>query len=299
MRPSVMVLSVIVSSFAGTLAAQAPQDSREDITVEQPLTSTERSAVAKLTRQRSAKIWWNKMNRAVGLSFKGEDANNRSLLLASDLPGVRTVVLVASPQNQLTNEGLAPLITLPNLMLLSISGNRITDAGMTYVGQMHGLRTLVLNCDITDAGIEMLAGLPNLEQLDLTQSKITDAGVAKLRNFPKLNTLILNGTQITNQSLTTLVELKALQQLYLGNTAIDDGAVESLKQMEQLNLLFLLDTPMTATAVMELQPFFSAESCRIIHQSGNYPGTRKSPLAMSQTGNVHAELSSLRRRTAD
>ena len=64
--------------------------------------------------------------------------------------------------------------------------------------------------------------------------------------------------------------------------AIDDGAVESLKQMEQLSLLFLLDTQMTASAVTGLQPFFSAETCRIIHQSGSYPGTRKSPLAMAR-----------------
>ena len=113
MRRSVMVLSVILSSFVGTVSAQPPQESREDIAVDQPLTSTERSAVARLTRQRSAKIWWNKMNRAVGLSFKGEDANNRSLMLASDLPGARTVVLVASPQNQLTNEGLRPSSPCP------------------------------------------------------------------------------------------------------------------------------------------------------------------------------------------
>ena len=186
MRRSVVVLFAVLSGFVGTLAAQSTQESKEDIKVAQPLTATERSSVAKLTRQRSAKIWWNKMNRAVGVSLKGEDANDRSLTLVSDLPGVRTVVLVASPQNQLTNQGLAPLTALPNLTLLSISGNRITDAGMTYVGQMRGLRTLVLNCDVTDAGIEMLTGLTNLEQLDLTQSKITDAGVAQLRSLPSL-----------------------------------------------------------------------------------------------------------------
>ena len=50
--------------------------------------------------------------------------------------------------------------------------------------------------------------------------------------------------------------------------------------MEQLQLLFLLDTQITARAVAELQPFF-LETCTIIHQSGTYEGTRKSPLAMA------------------
>ncbi|MHB0959983.1 MAG: leucine-rich repeat domain-containing protein [Pirellulaceae bacterium] len=288
MRRSALALCAVLSSFAGTLAAQTSVDPTELI-VKEPLTAAERSAAVRLTRECAARIWWNKTNRVVGLSLKGADANDRSLAFARDLPGIRTVVLVASPQNQLSNEGLAQLTNLPNLTLLSISGNRITDGGMIHVGQMRGLRTLVLNCNVTDAGLEMLSELTNLEQLDLTQSKITDAGVAQLRNFPKLETLILNGTQITNESLPTLVELKALQQLYLGNTAIDDGAVESLKQMEQLSLLLLLDTRVTAHAITQLQPFFSAESSRIIHQSGTYPGTRKSPLAMARIARPSAE----------
>ncbi len=73
---------------------------------------------------------------------------------------------------------------------------------MVHVGQMRKLRTLVLNCDITDTGLETLSELTNLEQLDLTQSKITDAGMVYLKNFAKLKTLILNGTQITNESLS-------------------------------------------------------------------------------------------------
>ena len=51
--------------------------------------------------------------------------------------------------------------------------------------------------------------------------------------------------------------------------------MDTLKQIEQLTLLFLRDTQLTADAVQELQPFFSAEGRKIIHQSGKYPGTRK------------------------
>ena len=92
---------------------------------------------------------------------------------------------------------------------------------------------------------------------------------------------MLNGTQITNESLVTIAELKTLERLYLGDTPIDDAAVPTLKQMEQLQLLFLSGTQITAGAVAELQTVF-LESCTIIHQSGTFQGTRKSPLAMAR-----------------
>ncbi len=84
-------------------------------------------------------MWWNIDNRCVGISLKGDDANNRAIELASHLPGLRTMVLVALPQNQLTNRGLAPLANLPELRLLSISGDRITDDGLLYI---QGIPTL-------------------------------------------------------------------------------------------------------------------------------------------------------------
>ena len=99
----------------------------------------------------------------------------------------------------------------------------------------------------------------------------------KLYGFKELEVLDEDGQAC---ELATLAELKTLENLYLGNTPVDDSAVASLKQMEQLQLLFLLDTRITANAVAELQPVFW-ESCTIIHRSGTYQGTRKSPLAMA------------------
>lgn len=281
MRLHFLLAGIFLACWTGPLTAQNATAPQDDFVVTEPLTTTEHAATIELTRQRATRLWWNKKNRVIGVSFKGDDANNRSLALAGRLPGLRSLVLVATPQEQLTDNGLAAITHLPNLQLLSIAGNRVTDAGMVHVGQLSRLRTLVLNCNVTDSGLEKLSNLKDLEQLDLTQTKITDAGANSLRNFPKLETLILNGTPITDAGLPVLVELKALQQLYLGNTAIDDNAVDTLKQLEQLTLLFVRDTPMTATAVRELQPFFSSEACKIIHQSGKYPGTRETPLAMA------------------
>jgi len=175
---------------------------------------------------------------------------------------------------------LSQLTTHPSLELLSISGHRLTDAAMVYVGHMSHLRAVVLNANITDAGLEQLTGLTDLERLDLTQAKITDAGIAQLKNFPQLKTLVLNGTRITNESLPAIAELKTLQRLFLGDTSIDDTAVASLTQMKQLERLFLVNTRISVKAVEELQSVLP-KTCTIVHQSGMYRGTGPSPLAMA------------------
>lgn len=252
----------------------------DDIPVDHPLTAAERSAAARLTRLPGVRLSWNKKNRIVAVSLKGEDANDDALALVSHLPGLRAVVVIADPDSRLTNRGLAPLIALPDLELLSLTGGRISDPALEFVGQLPKLRTLVLHADITDAGLDLLDGLNQLEQIDLSQTRITDVGAAGLARHPQLRTVILNGTAITNTALETIAQLKTIQNLYLGNTAVDDQAIESLKQMEQLRLLFLLDTPITPAAIAELQPFLSIEWCTIIHQSGKYQGTRRSPVAM-------------------
>jgi hypothetical protein len=280
MRLMAGVWCVVLTGLAGTVAAQQPAQASKEPPIVQPLTAAERLAAAKLTRLHDTRLWWNEGNRVIGASFKGDDASDRTLALASALPGLRSVVLVALPECQLTDNGLEELTRLPRLELLTIVGNRITDSGMVHVARLSTLRVLTLNCNVTDTGLELLAYLPNLERLDLTQTRITDAGLGHLKNYARLTTLVLNGTQLTDEALPAIAQLKTLQQLYLGHTSVDDAAVASLMHMEQLQLLYVVDTQMTAKGVEELQPYF-LESCTIIHQSGTYQGTRKSPVAMA------------------
>ncbi len=275
-----VLISLLGAHAPGTAAAQEPARSSAEPEIDRPLTAAERFAAAELTRLRETRLWWNDVNRVTGASFKGADANDRTLALASALPGLRTVVIVATPQCRLTDDGLAPLAAHPALELLSISGNRITDGALTYVGQMSRLRTLVLNGNITDAGLEPLAALTDLELLDLTQSRITDAGVAHLAHFPRLTTLVLNGTRITSAAVPEIAQIKTLERLCLGDTAVDDAAIPTLAQMQQLQLLFLLNTHVTAKAVAELQQQLP-RTCKIVHQSGTCQGAASQPLAMS------------------
>ena len=83
MRLSVCVWCAVSMSLVGTVAAQPPAETKQEPKIDQPLTASERSATAKLTRLRSARLWWNNGNRVIGASFKGDDANDHAVALAS------------------------------------------------------------------------------------------------------------------------------------------------------------------------------------------------------------------------
>ena len=54
---------------------------------------------------------------------------------------------------------------------------------MTYL-RLHTTR-------VTDAGLEHLKGMANLERLDLWETEVTDAGVARLkRTLPRLSVIM-------------------------------------------------------------------------------------------------------------
>ncbi len=278
MKSIVHVMLVLIVFLAPL--AQADEEV-PDLKVTQPLLQPEKSAAAKLTRMRSVRLWWNDDNRVVGVSLKGSEANDQAVALAGNLPGLRTLVLFALPENHLTDNGLAPLANVPALQLLSISGGRLTDAALTPLQGSSALRVLVLNGNFTDAALDTICSLPNLKQLDLSQSRITDTGISQLAQLTKIETLILNSTQITNVGLQQIAQLKTLKSLYLGNTSLDDTAVEQLQQMEQLELLFVRDTRISAEGVAKLQTAL-LPACQIIHQSGTFRGERNREVAMAE-----------------
>ena len=66
--------------------------------------------------------------------------------------------------------------------ILRLTDSKITDDGMRHVGKMHGITTLSLwGTAVTDGGLEFLAELTTLEQLEISSDQTTADGIAKLQ----------------------------------------------------------------------------------------------------------------------
>ena len=65
--------------------------------------------------------------------------------------------------------------------------------------------------------------------LDLTGSDVTDAGLQHLRGLPQLQELVLHHTKVTDAGLGHLSQVTRLRGLWLGSTKVGDAG---LKQSE-------------------------------------------------------------------
>jgi Leucine-rich repeat (LRR) protein len=173
------------------------------------------------------------------LYFKENNVTNKGLARLAELRELEELELGGG---KISDGGLAHLRKLPKLQYLMLWGGSFTDAGMAYVKEIRSLRIFWpfrINT-IGDQGLAYLAGLPNLERLNLCYNdKITDLGMAHV------------------------ARMKSLRQLDISSTNIGDVGAEHLRQLRDLELLELPDG-ISRSAVADLlatKPRLRSLSC--------------------------------------
>jgi hypothetical protein len=197
------------------------------------------------------------------------------------LSGLFALNLDAS-ELQITAEGLAPLVGLPNLGWLSIDA---TDASMPYVARMPRLR--FLGCQDTVAtdqgfsalsksqsieyiwgrrchnlqasGFAALAHMPALRGLSVSCKNVADSGVAELPSFPALRELM--PMDIPDQGYRHIARCEGLESLvlmYCRETG--DAATEHLVGLPRLKHYFASYTQITDRTPELLSSMDSLES---------------------------------------
>lgn len=103
---------------------------------------------------------------------------------------------------KLTDLGVGRLKPLKSLRALELSGAGVTPSGLKVLAEMPKLERLSLwNCRTLDDSVApVLAGLPMLRTLDLSDTAITDAGLAMLK---KLDRIYLTDTKVTAAAADT------------------------------------------------------------------------------------------------
>jgi uncharacterized protein (TIGR02996 family) len=119
----------------------------------------------------------------------------------SHLRGAGQLRQLALEFANITAAGFATLRDLPNLRVLVVGNyTQLTAEALKAIASLTQLRWLSLRRAITDEDLAHLAGMPNLEGLQLTYSKVTDAGLARLKEMPQLRALIAQASTITKEA---------------------------------------------------------------------------------------------------
>lgn len=150
-------------------------------------------------------------------------------------------------------EHLGHITTLESLNVISTKFN---DEWMPSIAKLTNLKTLRFtnNGKLTDAGMEQLAGLKNLEAFSFVGTQTTGKAYAKFDGFTKLVKVSHRGSSINDEGLKELCDhLPNLESISLAHAKFTDAGAPNLAKLTKLKG-FEIGTPnATPQALVHLQ----------------------------------------------
>jgi internalin A len=134
------------------------------------------------------------------------------------------------------------------------SSSTATDATIDQVLHLSQLEELCfIHSSLTDAGLARLTGLNNVKRLDLTGTQVTDAGLVHLEGLSNLSDLVFYGAEVTDSGLAQVKRLNNLSTIELGPTQISDAGLAHLKGLTKLSYLSLGGRRVTDAGLVHLK----------------------------------------------
>lgn len=207
------------------------------------------------------------------LLLTSQAITDKGLATLSALKQLRELVI---NQCQVKGRGYRDL-DLPRLQRLG-HGRKGANVALANCQHLQGLREIdVPSSDLTDKGLEMMAGFAALEKINLrfceklkgtTLGKLhalsklkeiqavgtafSSAGFQALCRFPKLRGLDLALAKLPSGGVSELANLKQLQELVLKDTKLGDQDLEFLAGMKRLKVLDLASNKAVTDRTVEL-----------------------------------------------
>ncbi|HRP58383.1 c-type cytochrome domain-containing protein [Agriterribacter sp.] len=85
------------------------------------------------------------------------------------------------------------------------------------------------NCSLNHEEMKMIAGLPNLNKLELQKNNLTDEMAASLGSLKQLVSLNIGQNAITDKSIAVFKQMTGLQKVNLWQTRVTDEAAKKLQ----------------------------------------------------------------------
>ena len=172
------------------------------------------------------------------LSTNGMDISDEGARALAAWKGLRSIAFF-HPGQRLSGTGLAALAALPQLERLTVAGSvAFADDGMAAVAaltQLKGFRTW--HSGVTPEGVKKLAALKKLTSIYLGQRlsytppvTLSDAALPVLAELPLLEDVTLSEARLTPGALGQLKKLAHLKRLTLDGIDIAESDLAALKQ---------------------------------------------------------------------
>jgi hypothetical protein len=163
-----------------------------------------------------------------------------------------------------SNTALPYVKEFPHVESLEVSCWDISDAALRDLAALSKLRSLSFNVmNASDRDLANLRSLQRLEALHLSiHMHTSDASLQYLQGMTQLQDLSLTPGQSTNAGLRYLQRMKQLRRLSLRRGSITDEGLENIRGLSRLEVLDLTETQVTVAGVKRLQA--SLPRCQIL-----------------------------------
>lgn len=191
-----------------------------------------------------------KDGKPVRVSFRGTNASREVILKVAGLSTIRSLDLTGC---EIGDDDLAALAGM-KIGQLQLSSTQVTDAGMEHVAGMKSLQILhVDDTTVGDRGLGRIVTLPLLMDVRVARTRITSTGLGQLASASQIWRLSIGGSDIRDESLSQLKALPRLSSLEIKNAEVTDHGLEILSSFTGLRQITLADTQVTQTAVEKLK----------------------------------------------
>lgn len=145
-------------------------------------------------------------------------------------------------------DDIAPLKGLPCLYYVLIQGDDFTAEGFHHLSGCNSIESVTLPGMylLTNKGICCLTEIPNLLELDLSDSVIPVGSFKALTKSSTLQTLILNASEFDISELPDLIGMQGLIELDLSSTDVSDGDLIQIAKFKGLRKIDLKSTLVTS-----------------------------------------------------
>lgn len=259
-----------LSSFVPLLSGCGNSADEAVVLTESELIKRERAAIERLKElgckvQEAEDQWLQTSGILVHLASEHIDDEGRILAeVFREFRNLRRLFLVVDG-TPIQKSGLAQLVDLDNLLLLSAQWTPTDDDGISQIQGIVSLRLLRLNwSQISDDGLKYIDRLPDLLMLYLSGTKVTDEGAVRIARLKQLTSLQLSHTPVTDFSVKQLASLADLAHLGLDATKITDACVPSLKSLKSLRYLNVSETALSRDGLLELSE--TLPDCQIVQK---------------------------------
>jgi thiol-disulfide isomerase/thioredoxin len=154
---------------------------------------------------------------------------------------------------------------LDHLTSLDLAGEWVTDASLQSVRHLSDIESLAVRApNVDDAGVALIAQLGHLRDLTLVDVKLTDDGLSPLAQLTELRAVRIIGSELlTGAGLKYFYGLHDLQELTLDGARLRDVELAHLTRLSALKTLALHGEQITDAAITHLKALKGLKELRL------------------------------------